>query len=743
MTGPIFVEGAEPGDLLRITVEKLVPRVPYGVISNRHGKGALMGELPRGDYHVSVFTPVEERDGRLVGLLPVVDDGERVIAFPLSPFLGTMGVAVSGDERPHSVPPGSHGGNIDINLLVEGTVLYLPVQVPGALAYVGDPHFAQGDGEVALTALEASLRATLRFDVIPRAEALAEFGEVTGPLVRTAEYLVPTGLDPDLNEAMRKCVRSALSLIEGAVGRAGAPRLRVPERRDRLRHLAGGRHRVRRARAHPRVRLRRGRPASEGRRGDERRRIGRRSSSLRPISCAGCRSGGADRCLRPRSPAPRPFRPTCSRPSRPTSGRSWRTTSTCSTRPSPRATGTMRGDAAGLLVGHDAISAFRGVRGGVPPRVIERIEHRELAPDVALLVSVSRFAGGGTGLQTQVWERIDGRWLITAAHVTPRSQALDRSVWRTVGDPLWQGAWEGALAGLTVAVKDLFAIKGYRIGAGNPAFLDEARAETTTAAAVTDLLRGGASLRGIARTDEFAYSIAGDNAHYGTPPNGALPGALPGGSSSGPASAVATGQAEIGLATDTAGSVRVPASYQGLWGLRTTHGLVPRQGLLPLAQSFDTIGWLTRDGETLQRVVDWCLSYDGSESTENVYGESDDDLPWRFVVPTEVLDAVEPDTRAAFDALLDRGWPPRRMPHRSSSRRSAIWTSTSCRSAPCRALRRGATTANGSARTRMRSAPPWQTGCGSPPRSAPRTRHPLAARSSRSPNACTPSWPTP
>ncbi len=316
--------------------------------------------------------------------------------------------------------------------------------------------------------------------------------------------------------------------------------------------------------------------------------------------------------------------------------------------------GTMRGDAAGLLVGHDAISAFRGVRGGVPPRVIERIEHRELAPDVALLVSVSRFAGGGTGLQTQVWERTDGRWLITAAHVTPRSQALDRSVWRTVGDPLWQGAWEGALAGLTVAVKDLFAIKGYRIGAGNPAFLAEARAETTSAAAVTDLLRGGASLRGIARTDEFAYSIAGDNAHYGTPPNGALPGALPGGSSSGPASAVATGQAEIGLATDTAGSVRVPASYQGLWGLRTTHGLVPRQGLLPLAQSFDTIGWLTRDGATLQRVVDWCLSYDGSESTENVYGESDDDLPWRFVVPTEVLDAVEPETRAAFDAFLER-----------------------------------------------------------------------------------------
>ncbi|QEV98727.1 DUF3225 domain-containing protein [Microbacterium caowuchunii] len=316
--------------------------------------------------------------------------------------------------------------------------------------------------------------------------------------------------------------------------------------------------------------------------------------------------------------------------------------------------GTMRGDGAGLLVGHDTISAFRGVRGGVPPREIERIEYRPLADGVALLVSVSRYHGGGTGLQTQLWQRQDDRWVITAAHVTPRAPAFDRSVWRTVGDPLFQGAWEGPLRGLTVAVKDLFAIKGYRIGAGNPAYLESARAETTTAPAVADLLRGGASLRGIARTDEFAYSIAGDNVHYGTPPNGALPGALPGGSSSGPATAVATGQAEIGLATDTAGSVRVPASYQGLWGLRTTHGLVPRQGLLPLAQSFDTVGWLTRDGDTLQRVVDWCLSYDGSDSTESVYGESGDDLPWRFAVPDEVMDAVEPDTRAAFDTLLAR-----------------------------------------------------------------------------------------
>lgn len=218
ITGPIHVEGACPGDLLKITVLTLAPRVPYGVISNRHGRGALPGELPRGEGNVSVFCPVEQRPGGLVGVLPVTEGGPRVVEFPLAPFLGTMGVAVDADVRPHSVPPGSHGGNIDINLLVEGSVLYLPVQVDGALAYVGDPHFAQGDGEVALTALEASLRATLRFDVVPREQALAEFGEVAGPLARAGGYLVPTGLDPDLNEAMRACVRAAISLIRARWG---------------------------------------------------------------------------------------------------------------------------------------------------------------------------------------------------------------------------------------------------------------------------------------------------------------------------------------------------------------------------------------------------------------------------------------------------------------------------------------------------------------------------------------------
>lgn len=227
VTGPIFVRGAEPRDLLAMTVIETLPRVPYGVISNRHGRGALPGEYPDSDETVSVFAGVEvvhDRcgldgvDGVAMGTLPRVAGAEHTVRFPLAPFLGIMGVAVVGEVRPHSVPPGPHGGNIDINLLTEGTTLYLPVQVPGALAYVGDPHFAQGDGEVALTAMEGSLRVTLRFDLVPADDALAAFGELAGPVAETSEFLVPTGMDPDLDVAVHNCVRAAIGLLRARYG---------------------------------------------------------------------------------------------------------------------------------------------------------------------------------------------------------------------------------------------------------------------------------------------------------------------------------------------------------------------------------------------------------------------------------------------------------------------------------------------------------------------------------------------
>ncbi|RKR75995.1 acetamidase/formamidase family protein [Frondihabitans australicus] len=216
ITGPVAVTGAEPGDLLTMTLVRAEPRVPYGVISNRHGRGALPDEFPQGVMNVSVFAAADVHAG--VGMLPRVAGGERDVTFPLRPFLGIMGVAAAGSSRPHSVPPGPFGGNIDINLLVEGASLHLPVQVPGGLAYVGDPHFAQGDGEVALTAMEASLRVTVRFDLTKRDEALAAFGAIAGPLAETAEYLVPTGLSEDLDEAVRNCVRAAIDLLHARYG---------------------------------------------------------------------------------------------------------------------------------------------------------------------------------------------------------------------------------------------------------------------------------------------------------------------------------------------------------------------------------------------------------------------------------------------------------------------------------------------------------------------------------------------
>lgn len=178
----------------------------------------------------------------------------------------------------------------------------------------------------------------------------------------------------------------------------------------------------------------------------------------------------------------------------------------------------------------------------------------------------------------------------------------DERVWQLRGDPLLHGALDGPLAGESVAVKDVYDVAGLSVGAGNPARLAATTPADADAPVVAALLAAGASLRGITQTDEFAYSLAGTNAHHGSPPNPAAPGRISGGSSSGSATAVALGEASIGLGTDTGGSIRVPASYQGLFGIRTTHGAVSRAGVVPLAPSFDTVGWLTRDAGLLAAV---------------------------------------------------------------------------------------------------------------------------------------------
>lgn len=317
-----------------------------------------------------------------------------------------------------------------------------------------------------------------------------------------------------------------------------------------------------------------------------------------------------------------------------------------------RSPDTLRGDDRELLVGHAAISAFRGTRGGVAPRSLRRIEVRSLTDDLALVVAVSAFDAGGTGLQTQLWRRTDGTWRIEAAHVTGKPRAFDTTIWRVVGDPLLPATGSGPLEGRTVAVKDLYAVAGHPVGAGNPTYLRESRPRPTSASAVAALLDAGAAVRGIARTDEFAYNLTGRNEHHGTPPNGAVPTALPGGSSSGSASAVSSGTADVGLGTDTAGSVRVPASYQGLWGLRTTHGTVPTDGLLPLAPTFDTVGWLTREPGVLLAALDATVGHvDPADDAET--GSTAPEV----LVPVELLDAADPATRDAFRAWLGDGLP--------------------------------------------------------------------------------------
>jgi acetamidase/formamidase len=229
--GPVAFENAQPGDVLKVEMISLVPRVPYGVISNRHGKGALPGEFPENSgpqpgssaaspqlyNNVSKFVPIKQIDGKWYGILSAGAGQEAHI--PVAPFMGTMGVAPNVSGKPNSIPPGDYGGNLDIHNLTAGATLYLPVQVPGAMFFIADPHFAQGNGEVALTAIEGSLRTTLRFTVLKAGDpTIPANGKLTGPFAETPDYWIAIGLDPDLNEAMKKATREAVRFLSDKVG---------------------------------------------------------------------------------------------------------------------------------------------------------------------------------------------------------------------------------------------------------------------------------------------------------------------------------------------------------------------------------------------------------------------------------------------------------------------------------------------------------------------------------------------
>lgn len=173
-------------------------------------------------------------------------------------------------------------------------------------------------------------------------------------------------------------------------------------------------------------------------------------------------------------------------------------------------------------------------------------------------------------------------------------------------------AASGPLAGLTLAVKDIYAVKGYPCGWGSPTKLAETSIDKVTALSIQKMLNAGAGITGKTHCDELCYSLNGINAHYGAPTNPAAGDRITGGSSSGSAALVAAGAVDIATGSDTGGSIRAPASYCGLIGLRTSHGVISLEGTMPLAGSFDVFGWFARDIETYKKVGDVLLGDDAS-----------------------------------------------------------------------------------------------------------------------------------
>jgi amidase len=211
----------------------------------------------------------------------------------------------------------------------------------------------------------------------------------------------------------------------------------------------------------------------------------------------------------------------------------------------------------------------------------------------------------------------------------------------------------GTLSGLTFGAKDIYDVAGQKTGFGSPDWLRTHAAASRTAAVVQQLLDAGARLAGKTQTDELTFSLNGENAHYGTPINVNAPGRIPGGSSSGSAAAVAGGLVDFALGSDTGGSVRTPASFCGVLGLRPTHGRVSLEGACPLARSFDTAGWFARDADVLERVGAVLLRE-----------EPDDTVPKRLLFAEDAFELAGPAATAALEPALARVGESLGTPHR-------------------------------------------------------------------------------
>ncbi|PKG22256.1 amidase [Niallia nealsonii] len=194
---------------------------------------------------------------------------------------------------------------------------------------------------------------------------------------------------------------------------------------------------------------------------------------------------------------------------------------------------------------------------------------------------------------------------------------------------------DGELRGMSFAVKDVFDIEGHSSSAGNPDWLQTHGPAKKTAASLQRLLNNGAVLNGTTITDELMYSLNGENFHYGTPVNPADEKRIPGGSSCGSAVTVAAGLTDFSIGTDTGGSVRIPSSYCGIFGIRPTHGLIAIDGVIPLAKSFDTVGWMARSADTLLKVGKVLINKEGEAArfTQFVLAEDAWKLADEKVVP--------------------------------------------------------------------------------------------------------------
>ena len=487
VTGPIHVAGAMPGDLLAITVLETTPRVPYGVISNRHGRGALPGELPARPGERERVRHGQGRHHRLPARRRGRRAPDRVPARTRSSgSWASRSPATSARTRCRPARTAATSTSTCCRWAARSTCR------------------CRCRARWRTWATRTSRRATARWRSprwrrrcgsrsgstwCPAVDALAQFGPFEGPLVETPDYLVPTGLDKDLDEAVRKCVRAAIAPAAGAVGSRRAPRVRVPVRGHRHRHLPGGRPGLRGARPHPGGRPRTARaPDDRSRTPSCRRRFDAYERALADDDVAALDDsfapGPDDAARRQQRPARRARRDqrvpqraaAASRPG-------------CWTGSSPAAWPTTAGWSSRPPATRAAAPGCRRRCGSWPTgrwRDHRRARHR---PHAQL-----RPVGVAHG----------------------RRPALPGRVRRSPAGPARRGQGRVRRPRATGSAP------------GNPTWLRDAARERQHAPAVLDLLKAGASVRGIARTDELAYSIAGANPHYGTPANGAVAGGAPG-----------------------------------------------------------------------------------------------------------------------------------------------------------------------------------------------------------------------